>query len=155
MELSAVDDKLCQYYLQVLTTTHGAPIIGLGKEVFGFPVVWIGTNGRWYGNVGLNTTLALQNALHQALMSENKENDFFISQTLEGTSPLLVDKEATRDRNPNEWEGADQSSLLQDAMQVSRKNHKRLWIFEVVLEPILQKELLGVYGVLLREEESL
>ncbi|WP_205301086.1 hypothetical protein, partial [Paenibacillus aceris] len=32
-----IEDKHCQFYLQALTTMKGAPMIGLGEEVCGFP----------------------------------------------------------------------------------------------------------------------
>ena len=50
---------------------HGSPTIGLGEEVNGFPVIWVGTNDGWYGGVDLNITLALRKALQQALMKDN------------------------------------------------------------------------------------
>ena len=43
-------------------------MIGLGEEVSGFPVLWVGTNDGWYGGVGLKYDMALRNALQQALM---------------------------------------------------------------------------------------
>ena len=63
-----VEDERCRFYLQALTTMQGAPMIGLGEEVYGFPVIWVGTNDGWYGGVDLNITLALRKALQQALM---------------------------------------------------------------------------------------
>lgn len=153
MKLDAVEDERCQYYLQVLTTMQGAPIIGLGEEVFGFPVVWVGTNGRWYSSVGLSLTMALQKALQQALMNETKEATFSTPQVLEDSSVFLVEK-VSQSLVIHTSEETSQSEVLRSAVQVFERNHKRLLVFELALEPFLKKEMVGVYGVLLREGES-
>jgi putative thiazole-containing bacteriocin maturation protein len=149
VQLSDVEDERCRYYLQALTTIQGAPIIGLGKEVSGFPVVWVGTNDHWYGSVGLNTTMALQKALQQALMNGKNQ----ATQALADSSVFLVEK-GPHSLVIRTSEEIPQSEVLQSAMQVLERNGKRLLVFELALEPVLKKELVGVYGMLLREEES-
>lgn len=153
VQLSGVEDERCQYYLQALTKLHGAPIIGLGKEVSGFPVVWIRVNGRWNHHVDLNTTLALQNALQQALMHEKNQGAFFQTETLEDSSVLLEEK-GPQPIFIRSSEKTSQSEVLQNAIQVLKQNSKRLLVFELGFEPIFKKELLGVYGMLLREEDA-
>lgn len=149
VQLSEVEDERCRYYLQALTTMQGAPIIGLGKEVSGFPVVWVGTNDRWYGSVDLNSTMALQKALQQALMDGKIQSE---QAALPNSSVFLAEKppQSLLIRTSEEI-----SEVLQSAMQVLKRNRKRIIVFELGLEPILKKELVGVYGTLLREEESL
>ncbi|MCL9797617.1 hypothetical protein MXD58_025535, partial [Frankia sp. AgKG'84/4] len=51
-------------------------------------------------------------------------------------------------------EDTTQPEVLQSAMQVLERNHKRLLVLELGLEPFLKEELAGVFGVLLRKEES-
>ncbi|WP_338753037.1 putative thiazole-containing bacteriocin maturation protein [Bacillus sp. FJAT-52991] len=150
MQLSDVEDERCRYYLQALTTIQGTPIIGLGKEVSGFPVVWVGTNDRWYSSVGLSTTMALQKALHQALMNGKNQT----TQAMADSSVYLVEKEP-QSLVIHPSEEIPQSEVLQSAMQVLERNCKKLFVVELTLEPFLKKELVGVYGILLREEESL
>ncbi|MDQ0857828.1 putative thiazole-containing bacteriocin maturation protein [Bacillus sp. V2I10] len=147
VQLSDIEDERCRYYLQALTTMQGAPIIGLGKEVSGFPVVWVGTNDRWYGSVDLNTTMALQKALQQALMNGKNQS----AQALPDSSVFLAETAPQRlvIRTSEEI-----SEVLQSAMQVLKRNRKRILVFELEWEPFLKKELVGVYGTLLREEES-
>jgi putative thiazole-containing bacteriocin maturation protein len=147
VQLSDVEDERCRYYLQALTTMQGAPVIGLGKEVSGFPVVWVGTNDRWYGSVDLNTTMALQKALQQALMDGKNQS----AQALPDSFVFLAEKapQSLVIRTSEEI-----SEVLQSAMQVLKRNRKRILVFELELEPFLKKELVGVYGTLLREEES-
>ncbi|WP_417899700.1 putative thiazole-containing bacteriocin maturation protein [Bacillus haimaensis] len=149
VQLIDVEDERCRYYLQALTTVQGEPIIALGKEVSGFPVIWVGTNNRWYGSVGLNTTMALQKALQQALM--NRKNQ--ATQALAYSSLDLIDK-VPQSLLIRTSEEITQSEVLQSAMQVLKRNRKRLLLFELALEQFLKKELVGVYGMLLREGES-
>jgi putative thiazole-containing bacteriocin maturation protein len=152
VQLSDVEDDYCRFYLQALTTMQGEPIIGLGEEVCGFPVVWVGTNGRWYGSVGLNITSALRKALQQALMKlQNKEANSPI-EALEVSSVLIEEKVPLTIFAPKEM---SPSEVLKSALQVLVQNRKRLLVFELNLEPFLKEALAGVFGVLLREEESL
>ncbi|WP_371932062.1 putative thiazole-containing bacteriocin maturation protein [Mesobacillus subterraneus] len=67
VDLELIEDGRCAFYLNALTTIQGAARTGVGKEVRGFPVIWIGTKKGWFGSTGLNTTLALRGALQNAL----------------------------------------------------------------------------------------
>jgi len=153
VQLSTVEDERCQYYLQVLTTMQGAPTIGLGEAVSGFPVVWVGTSGRWYGSVGLNVTMALRMALQQALLKAQNQTTHFKTQALEIPTVLLEGKVPQSLAIPA-WEEETQSEVLQSALQVLKRNRKRLVVLDLSLEPFLKEELAGVFGVLLREEGS-
>ncbi len=153
VQLDEVDDERCQFYLQALTTMQGAPMIGLGAEVSGFPVVWVGTSGRWFGSVGLNVTMALRKALQQALLKAQNHAACLTTQALEVSSVLLEEKVKQSLVIPACEETA-QSEVLQSALQVLKRNRKRLLVFDLALEPFLKEELAGVFGVLMREEES-
>ncbi len=153
VHLSAVEDERCRFYLQALTTMKGEPIIGFGKEVSGFPVVWVGTNDRWYGSVDLNMTRALRNALKQALKKEQNQENYLITDGIELTSVFMQEK-VPQNIEILTCEETTQSEVLHSAMQVLELNRKRLLAFELTLEPFLNEELAGVFGVLLREEES-
>ncbi|EZP78428.1 thiazole-containing bacteriocin maturation protein [Parageobacillus genomosp. 1] len=151
--LGTVEDDRCRFYLQALTTMHGPPTIGLGEKVLGFPVVWVGTGGRWYGSAGLNITMALRKALEQALMdAQNQAQAASLRiQALEDSSILLNEEEPLRLEIPACEETA-QLELLQSAMQVLKQNGMRLFVFDLAIEPFLKEELAGVFGVLLRKE---
>lgn len=152
VQLRAVEDERCRYYLQALTTMHGELTIGLGEEVSGFPVVWVGTNRCWYGSIGLNRTLALQKALQQALLKAQNQVADSITEVLEASSVLL------KERVPlslviGAIEETAITEVLQSAMKVLKRNRKRLLVCDLAIESFLQEEL-EVFGVLLREEES-
>ena len=149
VQLNEIEDDRCRYYLQALTTMQGVPIIGLGQEVAGFPVVWVCSNEQWYVSVDLNPTKALQKALQQAIV--NEENNMI--QKLDDSLVVLED-EKQQSMFIRSSEEIPPSEVLISAMQVLEKNGKRLLAFEFELEPVLNKELLRVYGILLREEAS-
>jgi putative thiazole-containing bacteriocin maturation protein len=153
VRLGSVDDEHCRFYLQALTTMHGPPMIGLGEKVSGFPVVWIGTNGRWYGSAGLNITMALRKALEQALMNAQNQAASFRIQALGDSSILLNEKEPLI-LEISACEETTQLEFLQSAMQVLKRNSMRLFVFDLAIEPFLKEELAGVFGVLLRKEDS-
>lgn len=153
VQLNAVEDERCRYYLQALTTIQGAPVIGLGREVSGFPVVWLGTSEGWYRSVDLNITMALRKALQQALIKVQNPNTCLTAQVFEGSS-LHLEEMVPQSLVIPACEERILSENLQSAMEVLQRNHKRLAVFEPEIEPLLKKGLAGVFGVLLREEES-
>lgn len=152
VQVSEVEDARCQYDLQALTTMQGAPKIGLGEEVFGFPVVWVGSGGRWYGSAGLHVTLALRKSLQQALLHARNDEEYPTPQVCQASSVLLVEKEPQRLVIPAIDDASRHQDVLQSALQVLKNHRKQLILFDLALEPFLKEELAGVYGVLLREE---
>ncbi|MGM0901812.1 MAG: putative thiazole-containing bacteriocin maturation protein [Bacillota bacterium] len=152
MELSAVEDERCRFYLQALSTLDGDPIIGLGEEVSGFPVVWVGTRNGWYGSVDINITLSLRKALQQALFKLQNHEDPTTSQGLAVSSVLLQDEERQLINIPV-CDDQKHSVLLQSAKEVLERNGKELVVFELEPEPFLTEGLAGLFGVVVREEE--
>ncbi|MEH7500627.1 putative thiazole-containing bacteriocin maturation protein [Neobacillus drentensis] len=153
VQLSAVEDERCRFYLQALTTMGGAPFIGLGEEVSGFPVVWIGTSDGWYRSVDLNITMALRKALQQALIKVENPEAYLTTQAFD-VSCLLLEEKVAQSLVIPACEERIQSENLRAAMEVLERNHKQLSVFEQEIEPFLKEGLAGVFGVLLREEES-
>ena len=153
VQLSAVEDERCRFYLQALTTMQGAPVIGLGEEVSGFPVVWVGTSDGWYRSVDLNITMALRKALQQALIKVQNPNTCLTAEVFD-VSSLLLEEMVPLSLVIPACEESIKSENLQSAMEVLERDHKRLSVFEQEIEPFLKEGLAGVFGVLLREEES-
>ncbi|RNB77498.1 putative thiazole-containing bacteriocin maturation protein [Brevibacillus panacihumi] len=152
MQVSEVEDARCQYYLQALTTMQGAPKIGLGEEVLGFPVVWVGSGGRWYGSAGLHVTLALRKSLQQALLHAQNEGESPAPHVRQASSVLLAEKEPQCLVIPSLDDASCHQDVLQSALQVLKSHRKQLILFDLALESFQKEELAGVYGVLLREE---
>jgi putative thiazole-containing bacteriocin maturation protein len=153
IEPGKVEDERSLFYLRALTTMQGAPVIGLGEEVAGFPVVWVGTNGYWYGGVGLNRTLALRKALQQALMIAQNNDSAAQDQVLE--IPTMKEEEALpHSLTIPGYDEMEHGKTLQSALQVLRRNRKRIMVFDLAAEPFMKEELAGAFGVSLREEES-
>lgn len=152
VQLPEVSDERSQFFLQALTTLHGEAVIGLGESVCGFPVVWIGTGGRWIGSAGLNETMALRTALQQAVQREQNQTECGGIKTAEVSSVLLRDQEPHHLRLPSCGESSSQ--LWQSASQILTQNGWEVFVLDLALEPFLQKALAGVFGVLLRRGET-
>ncbi|MEK3725677.1 bacteriocin maturation protein [Paenibacillus sp. FSL H8-0034] len=148
-----VEDERCKYYLQSLTLIQGAPTIGLGMELYGFPVVWVGINGLWYGHVGLNTTLALRSVLQQALRFAANTQLILPPSVLVAASVILETKEPSHLIIPSTQESTS-SEILAAALQILKRDSKRLHVMDMANEPFLKEGLVGVWGVLVREEDS-
>jgi putative thiazole-containing bacteriocin maturation protein len=151
LQLGTIEDQRCRFYINALTTLNGAPTIGLDEDILGFPVIWVRSNGRWYTRAGLNTTLSLQNALQQALMDTQNQVNSAVRQEMESTVFLKKKESKLEIRSCEEM---TQLALLQSSIQVLNRNGKRLLVYDLGLEPFLQHELAGVFGVQLREGES-
>ncbi|RDW18594.1 putative thiazole-containing bacteriocin maturation protein [Oceanobacillus chungangensis] len=153
VQLRFIEDERCRFYLEALTVMQGAPIIGIGSEVSGFPVVWVGTKDGWYGSADLNITMALRRALQQALIKVQNKMDSTNELASEVTSVFLEDKVPVSLGIPACEDGI-QADILQGAMEILKRNGKRVLVFELGLEPVFKEQLDGVFGVLLREEDS-
>lgn len=152
VQLSKVEDERCQFYLKALTTIQGAPLIGLGEEVSGFPVVWVGANDRWYGSIDVNVTFALRKALQHALQTAENQASLFTPQSQEVSSVFLNQEERVSLEIPA-CEDEAQKEVLKSALQVLKRNNKKLSVLNLACEPFLQEELAGVFGVLVGEED--
>ena len=149
VQLGKIEDDRCRFYLNALTTLSGAPTIGLENEILGFPVVWVRSQGRQYNSTGLNTTLALQSALQQALVdTQNQVN----STDRKAKSVFLLKEKEVKIEIPS-CEEITQLELLQSSVQILNGNSKRLFVYDLAFEPFLQQELAGMFGVQVREEE--
>lgn len=154
VRLGEMEDERCRYYLQALTEMQGTPVIGLGEERFGFPVIWVGANGCWYGCAGLNTTWALRLSLQRALLRAQNESTCLIAQGVEAPSVHLEEK-ASSSLVISSGERSAQAEILQLSLQALKRNRKRLLTFDMAMEPFLREGLGGVVGVLVREEDAL
>ncbi|MEH7452005.1 putative thiazole-containing bacteriocin maturation protein [Gottfriedia acidiceleris] len=148
-----VEDDCAQFYLQTLNTILESPKIALGKEICGFPVVWIGTEKGWYRSVGLNITMALQDALKQVLKESQNKTQLLASTAIQSSSVLVEEQQVSEIIIP-ESNRAVHSDLLVSAMGILKQNNMELLTLEFMLESINVDELAGVYGVLLREVSS-
>lgn len=130
-----------------------APVIGLGQEAAGFPVVWVGTNGYWYGGVGVNRTMALREALRQALMTIQNDAADIQGHILERSSVKVEDALPQSLTIPG-FDESEYGMMLQSVRQILQGNRKRIAVVDLSTEPFMKEELAGVFGVSLREEET-
>jgi putative thiazole-containing bacteriocin maturation protein len=150
LQLGTVEDQQCRFYLNALTTLNGAPKIGLKEDILGFPVIWVRSNGRWYTKAGLNTTLALRNALQHALFDAQNQ----VNSTDRNAESAVFLKEKEFKLEIPSCADTTQLEILESSIQLLNRNSKRLFVYDLAFEPFLKQELAGVYGVQVREEES-
>ncbi|WP_078427655.1 putative thiazole-containing bacteriocin maturation protein [Alkalihalobacterium alkalinitrilicum] len=151
LQPGSIDDKQCRFYIDALTTLHGPLIIDEKEDILGFPVIGVGYNGRWSTKAGLNTTLALRNALEQALL--NTENETNSLERHEMEPAKFLEKKESKLKIPS-CDEITQFELLQSSIQVLTENKKRLFVYDLSIEPFLKEQLAGVFGVQVRGEES-
>ncbi|WP_060206738.1 putative thiazole-containing bacteriocin maturation protein [Sporosarcina koreensis] len=143
LHVDTVEDEHCRFYLDALTTMYGPPTIGLGEEVNGFPVIWVGTNDDWYSGVDLNRTLALRKALQQALMT---------SHPVQAQEIVLLEQKVPLSLIISAYDEKGEAEILHSAIQILERNDKRLLVCDLAFEPFLKEGLAGVFGVSLGEE---
>ncbi|KQL33044.1 bacteriocin maturation protein [Bacillus sp. FJAT-25509] len=149
-----IEDDCAQFYLQTLNTIHESPKIALGKEICGFPVVWIGTQKGWYRSVGLNITMAIQDALKQVLKELQNKTPLLASTAIQSSLVLVEEKQIPEIIIPQS-NRAQHTDLLVSAIDTLKQKNIELLTLEFMLESINVEELAGVYGVLLREVNSI
>ncbi|HEU4963956.1 MAG TPA: putative thiazole-containing bacteriocin maturation protein [Bacilli bacterium] len=152
VKLEAVEDEFSRFALETLATRKGPPAIGRGADVCGFPVLWVGAGGRWYGGIGATVEWALGKALQKALADVQHP-----SSTTSLRQPVLEQLSVITEGDPYSLQIPDSSlvgwsEVVLTAMGVLQGQGKRLDVFDLALEPFLQGVLAGVYGVVLREE---
>ena len=151
LQLTEIHDKHCQFYLRALSAIHGEPMVGIGEEVLGFPVVWIGVHNQWYGSTDLNITLALRNALQQVLLHVQNQEVPYKSNILLDSSILLHSAESFRVEIQKEEE-MPQLESLQLALQNLKEHKLHPFVLDLAIEPFLKEGLGGVVGVVIKEE---
>jgi putative thiazole-containing bacteriocin maturation protein len=151
IDLNQVDDERCTYYLKALTTIQGEARAGIGKEVHGFPVFWIGTKKGWHGSVGLNATLALRSALQNAISNFQNESAGVRDQVLQESEVHILEEDKQNITIPV-CTARIQRETVQAAIEVLKQNRIEMSVYELSFEPIFNQQLEGVFGVSLEEE---
>ena len=99
LQLGSIEDQPCRFYLDALTTLNGTPTIDLKEDILGFPVIRVSSNGQMFTSAGLNITLALRNALQQALL--NAQNHQINSKLVDEMEPAVFrEREGIQTRYP-------------------------------------------------------
>lgn len=151
MEIGSIKDKSCRFYFNALTTLNGPPTLCFKQKILDFPVIAVRSNGRWYSSVGLNTTLAIRNALQQALLDSQSPANSKMRREME--SAVFIKKMDNKLDIPS-FDKLTQSELLQSSIQLLKQSNKRLLVYDLTFEPFLRQELAGVFGVQVREGDS-
>jgi putative thiazole-containing bacteriocin maturation protein len=151
LKLGQIEDEKCQYFLQTLNTMSTKLEIYLGSEVFGFPVIWVLSNGIWYGSPGLNQTTALQRSLQFAIMNLQNKESYRTSYGLALTSVNLQNNLPQNISIPSVE--IQQSKIFLSALQLLKQHKRQVHIFNLNLEGIFREGVAGLYGLVVREED--
>ncbi|SFS53082.1 hypothetical protein [Marininema halotolerans] len=149
LRLGAMEDRECRFYLEAWSSRGELPRFGLGEEVCGFPVIWVGDHDTWYGSVGLHKSFALKRALRFALGAQQHPDANF---TEEG---VRVSKVNLREGSPQQLEvsmGMREVDYLPAAREILQQNQQHLKVVDWTVEPFIKQGLAGVFGVSLVEE---
>ena len=152
VQLGSIEDQPCKVYVDALSTLNGTPTIDLKEDILGFPVISVRSNGQRITSAGLNITLALRNALQQALL--NTQNHQINTKLVElEMEPVVFREKKEFKLDIPSCEDLTRLELLQSSIKVLHQNSKRLFVYDLAFEPFLKQELAGVFGVQIREEE--
>ncbi|MFE5318467.1 hypothetical protein ACFQ88_07150 [Paenibacillus sp. NPDC056579] len=145
MEIVQIEDVHCRYYLQALNIKEGETFIAFGEPLYGFPVIWVLSDHSWYGCVGLDKTLALRQALQNALMKTKIVPDSAMIWSDDKPQRITITSAAS----------ISHASRMLSAVNTLRQHHKQLEVFDMRCEPVLKEGPLEVVAVLLGEEVAL
>jgi putative thiazole-containing bacteriocin maturation protein len=152
IDLSLVKEHRSQFFLQALSTLMPEPELYSGQELFGLPVVWVGSNGKWYGSVGLNMKIALSRALQTALMdSQNKgtsRNPYGVV-----VSSTVLQKNALHDVQRPSFEEHTLQETFSSAIHTLKKNKMQAQFFTLHVESVFEENTAGIFGITVSEEE--
>lgn len=148
LQLGKIEDSRCRFYLNALKTLNGTLSYGMEENIFGFPVIWVKSNGRKYTKPGLNAASALRNALFQALFDSQNHLNSGEQIAAEG-AVFLKTKESKLD--VPSCENMTPTKLLKSSSEILKQNKLQLLVYDLAIEPFLMEDLAGVYGVQLRE----
>jgi len=153
-EWGSVEDTRCRFYLTALKTMLHDPSIGLGEQLLGFPVIWAGTHGGWYGSPGISKTAAIRSALQQMLHAAQNVSlmpipqprdqvDLSTESDLSAIPPII---EALS-------ENTDLAEDLREAFRILNLNRGKVSIYQITVEPDLKHFPGCLYGIVLEKEE--
>lgn len=140
LSLNAIKDRRAEFYFNALSVIRDEPLVGLGQDISGFPVIWANAGGRWYQSAGLNITMALTKALERALTD---------TQPIEEDAVMLT--ETRKNLDIPVYEGLQKT--LHSALHTIEQNGLQLTVYDLPIEPFFKEALAGVYAVRVKKEE--
>lgn len=142
IENSTVHDQHSQFFLQTLSN----PQLSCGREVLGFPVIWVEYNHKWYGGIGLNDVTALRRALKTAVMdAQNKGTSHSPYGVV--VSSIKSEKGAQQKTPAPSFDEKSLDDTLRSAFHCLKKNQKQAYVYELHAEPFLSENSSGIYGI--------
>jgi putative thiazole-containing bacteriocin maturation protein len=153
VRVGQVYDEPCWFYLQALTTMRGTPTIGLGEEVCGFPVVWVGTEDGWFAGTGLTLTTGLRRALQASLMKAQNGSACRVPHAIE-VEPMVLGSGVPLELSVPAEESESKLEVVRDAIRKLKISGRKVVFIDLAVEPFLRDGPAAVFGVLLGEGEA-
>ncbi|MGI8315782.1 putative thiazole-containing bacteriocin maturation protein [Halobacillus mangrovi] len=150
-----IEEDHCRYYWQALSSMNNVPQLGIGKDGYGFPVMWFKTDGnQWRGCVGLSETLALREALLLALMEAQSDTAALFNH-LPPSSNISFEKEASQTLDVPLCDSESRFEVIHAAKRRLEDHHKKLFPVKVLMDTFEKDSKIHICGVWLGEEEEL
>ncbi|WP_428912340.1 putative thiazole-containing bacteriocin maturation protein [Niallia sp. Krafla_26] len=150
--LGSIEDQHCSVYLDALTTLNGTPTIDLIEDICGFPVIRVRSKGQTFTSAGLNLTLALRNALQQALLYTQQNQQLQHMEVEHEMEPTTFRENKEFKLDIPSCEDMTKLELLRSSIGVLHQEGKQLFVYDLAFEPFFKEELAGVFGVQIVEE---
>jgi putative thiazole-containing bacteriocin maturation protein len=153
LQLCVVEDEICLYELRLLEILCGEPVVGIGEEIAGCPVVWVNAGGVWFGAVDIQLTLALRRALRQGLERAQCKDEAPATDWLIAASVALQQSPSLESAIPSMPE-----AVMPEAVRSCISNWEKrgigLEVMDMQIEPFSQERTVRITGTIWREERS-
>ncbi len=150
VNLHSIKDSYSMFLIQALSTLGDEINLFLGKQVHGFPVVWVQQNKKCFGCVSLDENRALQNALQGALLyQQNKEkatskNCIIASSIIPNSGLKVINFPEQKEVPPIE--------TLTSALETLSNCKCSAQFYTLRAESILNENTSGLFGITLSSE---
>ncbi|MGA4719823.1 bacteriocin maturation protein [Fictibacillus nanhaiensis] len=153
INVSSIKDSYSTFLIQALSTL-GDEIdeikLYLGKNVYGFPVVWVQQDSKCFGSIGLDENRALQNALQGALMYRQNKAKASSKKCIISSSTIPTSRLQTI--TLSETKEVPLTKALTSALQTLKINNCNVKFYTLHAESILNENTSGLFGITLSSE---
>lgn len=150
IDIGIVEDEYSRYLIQCIETMKKTIKIGIGEDVYGFPVAFIVEDDEWFAGTGVQMTQALCHALQKVIMHSptNTLNIMTNSDVCEkklSFSNVIIPV----------FDSKAHDEHIRLAKEILNQKQLEMSILDIQFDKAFHNVLAGVYGVLLREKVQL
>lgn len=153
VQLTEVDDDLCQFCLRSLRAVGHDPEIWRGDDVLGFPVLWVEQGDSFVGSIALSASSALQQALLNLLLFESGEAETRSGMVVARSTSVVRTEEGGVELDVTLWERFTVEQVV-CAIDTLAHHGAHLEVINLAIEPFLEDVVAGVVGVSISRGEA-